>query len=132
MTSRPPVPNPTNPTRFGDLEAAEDFVAIGKDVNMQDAEKRTPLHYAAAHDHAHVLSFLLREGANLELADAKNNTPLHYAAGYGRVDIAEILLEAGASVCATNGTGKTPAALAKLSESNPILSIPEIMSRLEA
>ena len=99
--------------RYGDLEAAEDFVAVGKDVNMQDAEKRTPLHYSAAHDHAHIMRFLLAEGANVELTDTKDNTPLHYAAGYGRVDIVEILLDAGANIAALNGTGKTPAALAR-------------------
>lgn len=56
---------------LGDLEAVEDFIAIGKDVNMCDAEQRTPLHYAAAHDHAHVVRELLTNKASLENTDTK-------------------------------------------------------------
>lgn len=34
----------------GDVEAVEDFVAIGKDINEQDGEGRTALHYAVAYN----------------------------------------------------------------------------------
>lgn len=40
--------------RYGDLEAVEDFIAIGKEVTTADKEGRTPLHYAAAIDHVEV------------------------------------------------------------------------------
>jgi hypothetical protein len=29
--------------KYGDMEAVEDFIAIGKDVNMKDEVGRTPL-----------------------------------------------------------------------------------------
>ena len=32
--------------RQGDIEAVEDFIAIGRDVNEKDKDGRTPLHYA--------------------------------------------------------------------------------------
>ena len=35
--------------RYGDLEATEDLIAVGHDVNAIDGEKRTPLHYAVAY-----------------------------------------------------------------------------------
>lgn len=34
--------------RYGDEEAVEDFLAIGKDVNEADKEGRTPIHYVRA------------------------------------------------------------------------------------
>ena len=35
--------------RYGDTEAIEDFLAIGKDVNAGDDQGRTALHYAVAY-----------------------------------------------------------------------------------
>ena len=40
----PDVDNLWDAAKYGDLEAVEDFLAIGKDVSMADEEKRTPLH----------------------------------------------------------------------------------------
>lgn len=44
----------------------EDFLAIGKDVNESDEERRTPLHYAVAYNHAGIVEELITNGANLE------------------------------------------------------------------
>ena len=41
--------------RYGDLEAVEDFIDIGRDANdRQDADRRSPLHYAVAYSHADI------------------------------------------------------------------------------
>lgn len=45
----PPTPPPSL-GRYGDEEAVEDFIAIGKNVNEQDAQGRTPMHYAGEED----------------------------------------------------------------------------------
>lgn len=118
--------------RMGDEEATEDFIAVGKDVNQQDAEGRTPAHFAAAHDATQVLRLLLDADADLTLTDSKGNTSLHYAAGYGRVDIVDMLLEAGADVSAQNATGKRPLEVAKLNPDNPVLEVEEIVEKLSA
>ena len=47
------------------MEAVEDFLAIGKDVNMRDDEDRTPLHYAVAYSHETVVEELLANGADM-------------------------------------------------------------------
>jgi len=52
--------------RHGDLEAVEDFIAVGRDVNESDGGKRTPLHYAVAYNHADIVDELIAHGANLE------------------------------------------------------------------
>ena len=51
--------------RHGDLEAAEDLIAVKKDVDQRDAEQRTPLHYAIAYNHPDVMQELLLAGADV-------------------------------------------------------------------
>ena len=99
--------------RHGDLEATEDFIAIGKDVSAADPDGRTPLHYAVAYDQQDVLKALIDASAKLEAEDNKQNTPLHYACGYGRGECVEILIDAGANTGATNSSGKTGLDLVK-------------------
>jgi len=127
----PEVTNLLEACKFGDLEAAEDFIAIGKDINMTDSEGRTPLHFASAYDRRQVVCQLIEVDANLEAQDSKGNTPLHYAAGYGRGEVVLLLLDAGANAAAKNATGKTPLALVRLSKDNPINADEDILYKLE-
>jgi len=127
----PEINNLMDAAKYGDLEAIEDFVAIGKDVNGGDEESRTPLHFAAAHCQPVAISMLVEAGANLESVDSKMNTPLHYAAGYGRVAECKLLLNLGASPAAKNETGKTPLDLAGLNDQNPVNADDELMQKLK-
>ena len=52
--------------RYGDLEAVEDFLAVGKDVNESGQDGRTALHYAVAYNHADIAAELMSNGASLE------------------------------------------------------------------
>lgn len=130
----PPMPEVKDlhdAAKYGDLEGAEDFIAIGKDVNAADAEARTPLHFAAGAAHADVAEVLIDAGADLEAVDSKGNTPLMYAAGYGRPALVALLLGKGASTAGKNGTGKTAAELARLDPRNPVSQDAALMARLE-
>ena len=51
--------------RHGDVEATEDFLAVGKDVNGVDADQRSALHYAVAYQHQAVVDVLLASGAKI-------------------------------------------------------------------
>ena len=53
--------------RYGDLEAVEDFIAVGKDVNESDQDGRTALHYAVAYNYADIAAELISNGASLEV-----------------------------------------------------------------
>lgn len=133
MPAPPPPPEVENlldAAKYGDLEAVEDFVAVGKDVNETDDLGRTPLHFAVAYDHTEIVQELLANKADVNKIDTKNNTPLHYSAGYGRLDSMTLMLDAGADVSVQNDTGKTAADLAGLDERNPISQNAELMRRL--
>ena len=104
----PEVTNLLEACRWGDLEAAEDFIAIGKGVNEADKEGRTALcvapllcvsvlpaaahravsacrHFAVAFGRGdaglQIVKMLLESGAKADATDSKQNTTLHYACG---------------------------------------------------
>jgi hypothetical protein len=120
--------------RYGDVEAVEDFIAIGKDINARDSSSRTPIHYAIAFGKGdageEIFNLLLEAGADLTATDEKKNTPLHYACGYGKPFAVKALLEKGCDKTATNGTGKTPLDLVKLEPKNPINNDSELVASL--
>jgi ankyrin repeat protein len=118
--------------RVGDIEAVEDFIAVGKDVNDADDEGRTPLHYAVAKNETKIARALIDAGADLTACDTKQNTALHYAAGYGQLDCVDVLLAAGAPVSAKNHTGKTAADIARLNMKNPVCHDESIMKQLDS
>ena len=68
------------------------------DLNAQDDQGRTPLHYAASADYASATEKLLAAGANFKAKDKKGRSPLCYAilADNGRT--ANRLIEAGADI----------------------------------
>jgi hypothetical protein len=134
-----PAPTPEVETlhdaaRYGDVEAVEDFIAIGKDINARDSSSRTPIHYAIAFGKGdageEIFNLLLEAGADLTATDEKKNTPLHYACGYGKPFAVKALLEKGCDKTATNGTGKTPLDLVKLEPKNPINNDSELVASL--
>ena len=64
-TACPGPDRPWNTRRHGDIEATEDFLAVGRDVNGVDADQRTALHYAVAYQHQGVVDVLLASGAKI-------------------------------------------------------------------
>lgn len=66
--------------KYGDLEAIEDYMAIGKG-DLKDGEGRTALHYAVAYDQAPAVQALLSSGFDSNATEKDGNTALHYAAG---------------------------------------------------
>ena len=67
-----------------------------------DKLKKTPLIHAVLNGHAHVVSYLLSEGANPNAADSSGNTCLHYAAAYGWYFCLKLLLDVGANPNVSN------------------------------
>jgi uncharacterized protein len=65
-------------------------------VRATDECLKTPLHWAAEHDHYHVAELLLDAGADLEAKTSWGATPLDWAATMGSTKVADLLLARGA------------------------------------
>ena len=63
------------------------------DVNEQDGQGRSALHFACGYGEVSVVKELLSHKANVTCLDSDKNTPLHYAAGYGETECVKLLLE---------------------------------------
>ncbi|KAK9909900.1 hypothetical protein WJX75_009203 [Coccomyxa subellipsoidea] len=129
--SIPEINNLLDAAKHGDLEAVQDFLAIGKDVNERDGDGRSALHYAVAYSHADIVDELVSSGADVEAQDTKKNTPLHYAAGYGRSALVRQLLEAGAHAAAENASGQSALDLVTAEPRNPINKDADTLAMLE-
>jgi ankyrin repeat protein len=69
--------------RNGDLESLKRMLSAGTDINAQDDEGRTALHYAVMSTNNYLVRYLVERGAEINLWDNQIYTPL---------DIAEIQL----------------------------------------
>jgi ankyrin repeat protein len=57
---------------------------------------KTPLHWAAEHDHYHVAEMLMDAGADLQATTSWGATPLDWAATMGSTKVADLLSARGA------------------------------------
>lgn len=97
------------------------LVKGGADVQAKRGwDLYTPLHYAARHNNAAVVSALIRSGAQpnevngyihptwSKSPDINGNTPLHVAVCTGKAPVIDVLVAAGADVQQANSSGATP------------------------
>ncbi|XP_053426677.1 putative ankyrin repeat domain-containing protein 20A5 [Nycticebus coucang] len=82
------------------------------DLNIRDAEERTPLIKAVQCERPQCVTLLLERGADPNITDIHGNCALHYAAHSGNVEIATKLLEHGAATEIMNKKDTTPVFLA--------------------
>jgi tetratricopeptide (TPR) repeat protein len=95
-----------NPTlRYGTdiskclIRLASFLIRIGSNVNDQDCQGRTPLHYAVRMaDYMPMANFLIEKGAILESKDKNNATPLLWASYYACYEAVELLILKGVDV----------------------------------
>ena len=79
------------------------------DVNHQDRNGYSALHYVAQERLSNICEILLNAGAETELRDAYGNTPLWTASfnARGELSVVELLVKHGASFDNVNNAGKS-------------------------
>ena len=61
----------------GHQEVVQALIAAGANVNQQDNNGRTPLHWAAYNGHQAIVQALIDAGANVNQQNYDGRTPLH-------------------------------------------------------
>ena len=80
-----------------ELPAVQSLLAAGVDVNIKDANDKTPLYIATEADDDGIVNALLAAGADVNV-DVKGKTPLWMASRLGTLKIVQSLIMAGADV----------------------------------
>lgn len=93
--------------RDGDIEAVQQLIVQGEDVNQRHRFLGTPLHQAATSGHVEIARVLLSAGANPNADIPVFGQPLSMAASKGHRSVVELLLASGADVSARGANGKT-------------------------
>ncbi|WP_265021508.1 ankyrin repeat domain-containing protein [Wolbachia endosymbiont (group A) of Icerya purchasi] len=70
----------------------------GEDIDAQDKDGVTPLHWAVEDNNKELAKLLIKHGADVDARNRDKHTPLHYAAVHGYVEIAKYLIDNGANV----------------------------------
>jgi cytohesin len=80
---------------YGEIEAVQQHLAAGTDVNAKSVQRggNTPLHTAARYGHTEIAALLIAKGADVNAKDNNGETPLDWAKG--KPEIIKILRQLG-------------------------------------
>jgi len=90
-----------------DIAAVRAQIAAHADVNAQEADGFTALHWAAQRNNSDLVDLLIAAGANVKSSSRYHVTPLYLACNNGNAAIVERLLKAGADPGETAFEGQT-------------------------
>ena len=93
--------------RAGKEKGVAYLVKAGADVNYQNRDGETPLHWATWKDSQKIVEILIFAGAKIDVPTRHTReTPLHKAAQRGKIKVVKALVKAGASVTLKGWKGK--------------------------
>ncbi len=98
------------------LRIIEKLVRHGADINVENNDKQTALHFlaqlgfhsSATPEASSLLNALLRFGVKVNAANDQGFTPLHYAATQNTIEIVDLLIAKGANKDFAANNGLTP------------------------
>lgn len=91
----------------GNIDAIEQHIKTGSDLNKKDAYGSSPLIIAATFGKTGVAKALIESGADMKITNSEGATPLHIAAFFCRTEIVKALLDKGADKNAKNNSSST-------------------------
>jgi CubicO group peptidase (beta-lactamase class C family) len=101
------VPNLHLAVLQGNLDAVNQNIEAGTDLNKKDQFGSTPLIVAATFGKTEIAKALINAGADLNIADKNESTPLIIASFLGRTQIVKLLIDKGADKYVRNNDGST-------------------------
>jgi hypothetical protein len=108
---KPPTVDIFTATFLGDLDAVQQHIQAGTDLNQREPTMgSTALISAAVFGKTEVARALMEAGADVNLQNQEGSTALHTAAFLCRTEIVEMLLDHGADKNLQNIYGSTPLA----------------------
>lgn len=96
----------------GDVEAFDEAIEAGANVNVVDQLKRTPLFGAAFLDQAETANLLIARGADVNATDSSGFSPLHAGVVAGGHEVVAALIAKGADINGRVVGGRTALHLA--------------------
>ncbi len=96
----------------GNIEATEEAIAEGADVNSEDSLGRTALMWAAHNGHTDIVRLLIAYDADVNHADFQDDTALILASRNGHIDAVRLLIEHEADMNHARSDGSTALTLA--------------------
>ncbi len=92
----------------GNISAVQDSISKGININLQDAQKYTPLARASYHGHLHIVKYLVEKGADKNIKELHDYTPLDIAVWQNHLPIVQYLVEKNANKACQDNNGYTP------------------------
>lgn len=101
------------------------MVRKGIDVNSQNGNGESPLHYACLSGNISIVKLLLQSGAKVNIRTEKGDAPLHWAVMNGDTELVKRLMDNGAdaSIKGRNGTIYDILAAMNIPNSTELVSI---------
>lgn len=93
---------------FGNVDAINQHIMAGTDLNKKDPYGSTPLVITATFGKTEAAKALINGGADLNIRNNEGSTALHIAALFCRTEIVKGLLDKGADKSLVNNYGATP------------------------
>ena len=98
------------------LNLVSDLILLGANLDWQDNDGWTALHWCAMWNRPGILRMLIEAGADLNVQNNYGRNALHVCAVNNRSEIAKMLIDAGADKTIPNNDGKRPYELAESKE----------------
>jgi ankyrin repeat protein len=95
-------------------DARKCLINENMDTDIRDAGGNTPLHYAARYNHAGMVNWLVKHGANVHIQNNQGQNPLCYAYQANAHRAVRALRKHGASTKVKDNSGVLPAATRRI------------------